>query len=125
MGDIKNPAIRQALKDFDDHEGGFSKVASKAKADDSLAQMLSEQGTLLINDPEFKLQGATNDQIIAVKPRDVATMMAHLAAGVLALRNAVESKGHAEFPPSKPDWLSLFNSRHQPKMATAPLSLDR
>jgi hypothetical protein len=31
MGDIKNPAIKQALKDFDDHEGGFDKVASKAK----------------------------------------------------------------------------------------------
>ena len=91
---------------------GSHKVASKAKADDFLAQMLSEQGTLLINDPDFKLQGATNDQIIAVI-RDVATMMAHLAAGVLALRNAVELLAKdmpSSHHPSPTDFSS--NSRH-------------
>jgi hypothetical protein len=112
MGDIKNPAIKQALKDFDDHEGGFDQVASKAKADNDLAQMLSEQGTLLIKDPRFKLQGATNDQIIAVI-RDVAVMLAHLAAGVLALRKAVELLAKdmpSAHHPTATD--SLFNSRH-------------
>jgi hypothetical protein len=112
MGDIKNPAIRQALKDFDDHEGGFDKVALKAKSDDSLAQMLSEQGTLLTNDPRFKLQGATNDQVIAVI-RDVAVMLAHLGAGVLALRKAIELLAKdmpSSHHPTPTD--SLFNSRH-------------
>ena len=112
MGDIKNPGILKALRDFDDHETGYDKAASKAHSDDSLTRMLSEQQALLTSDPRIKLQCAINDELAGVI-RDVAVMLANLGGSVLALRRAVELLAK-DMPAANPHRMpgdSLFDSR--------------